>query len=491
MNDQKSITLINDLLSKAAAAEKLGDENNQRVHLERMFKLYDQLSPQAQKTIKIPFYISHRNLGRLYFTSNQFKKALYHLDEAKKLAEFKEESFPNKCNLNRLIVNSKINIGLKINSNPHLKAARDLNNSLLIKMEKIELKSLKDEIISDKLFLDGIDNDDIKTIIKFEIPSPLPMKENYPIKFKFDGIDHILNIDIVKNPVPIVKEMGIGFVEITEDKYGIVNNSKISLTIFKYIDPKEKVEIKTFSKKKFLLKTLLETIKALNYFIERYRILTGNYWVETIFYKMIKRFSCEIIIGGQTFRSLPDNIDHLIRHSSNIPYLNRSDLFDLHNYLKMEDVPLWKILLLDSKDFLLRRNYREAIYSINGAFENYLMLKARDRLSVAWGEKNAIEYLEGRPIYKFHNMKDYMDELTFNKAVKDNKINPYVPSTNQILKECHIVHPLSITRKELKSLVNKIRKKRNEVMHGVSISEDLEKISFEAIASFEEFVKVF
>lgn len=478
---------IDELLNKAKKAHNL-NKKNECMYLEQVLNLYSNLSSQAKELIDIPFYVIHRNLGYLYSNSKNIEKALYHLQEAKKLKEFNEEEFLTKYNLNIIIVDLNIQITLKTNTYQNFKDAKDLNTKLLNEIDKIELKDLKRQIKCNKILLDSIENDDIKTIIEFEIPSPIPIQENNPIKFKFNGIEHILNIEIVENQSSNIKGSGI---PIPEDKYGIVKRSKVKLVISKYIDPEEHVKIKTFSYKDSLSKTSSDAIDALNYFIERYRIVTGKYWVETVFFSMIKNFECGIKFNNYRLGDQSSIYDQNFLISPNIPYLKDNEVSKLINCLKMKEIQLWEILLLDAKDFLLRRNYREAIYSINGAFENYLMIHAKERLSKVWGKENASEYLKGTPIYKHHKLKKYMDEKTFNQALKNNDINIYVPPIGQILKECRNARPLKISTTKLNNLVDKIRKERNNVMHGVEINDDLEIIAFEAIKSFEEFVKVF
>ncbi len=498
MDDIKLINRINDLQKKAIMAENSNYKNKLRPTKE-MFSLYDQildlynkLSSQNKKTNGNVLYITCRNLGRLYFFLTEYEKVLYYLEKAKTLPEYENEEFMTKIVMDHFIVRSKLRLYLKSNSQSWLKNVRSLNNSLLNKADKIQQQQFKDAINHDNLLFDfineNINNNDIKTIIEFEIPSPLPIQENSPIKFKFNGLEHVLNIEIIENPASNIKGTGIPLIE---DKYGLVKRSKINLTIPKYIDHDEHVEIKTFSGKKFTFKALLEAIDALNYFIEHYKIITGNYWVETVFFKMITKFVYEVKIGDQRFGNLIGIYDHDFFISSRIPYLNDAEIARLKNYLKIEEIPLWEILLLDAKDYLLRRDYRETIYTINGAFENYLMLKAREKLSKSWGQRNAIEYLEGKPIYEYHNLNKYISEENFNRAVKNKKIDNNIPPTGQILKECYKVDTLTISRTKLDKLVKKIRKRRNEVIHGVEIKDDLETIAFEAIESFEDFVKLF
>jgi hypothetical protein len=62
------------------------------------------------------------------------------------------------------------------------------------------------------------------------------------------------------------------------------------------------------------------------------------------------------------------------------------------------------------------------------------------------------------------------------------------------LKECFNVHELGIDWEELDGMVGKIRRKRNEIMHGAEIDEkkyDLELIAFEAVENFEKFIEIF
>ncbi|PKL66356.1 MAG: hypothetical protein CVV28_11310 [Methanobacteriales archaeon HGW-Methanobacteriales-1] len=487
MSDKPLIHQIKDLMNKNRNAELIKDENIQKQCLEQVLIIYDKLSNNGQKRVKNELYVAHRNLGSLYI-NEEFEKALHHLELAKSLSSYKNENFFNKCNLNRLISHLKMKIGLKEDSKDQLAESRNINNLLLSKLDKISLDQLKNEIMSDKLILDAIEKGDIKTIIEFELPIPLFIKDKYPIEFEINGIKYTLEVEIVENPLFVKCP---NFTEIMEDKYGLANRSKIKLTIFRYIDPNKRIKISTFSEKECILYILSEAINAINYFIERYRIISGNYWVETVFYNMISEFSSTIMAGDHIIRNIPINMDQLIRCSPNPPWLSDLNIDNLDKYLRKEEIILWEILLLDAEDFLLRRNYREAIYAINGCFENFLMIKAREKLKKSWDDKEVEDYLNGSPVYENFKLKKYLSEDLFNQAVSNKDIFPYVPSTFQILKKCNEIDPSKVEIKELNRLVSKIRKKRNDIMHGVEIAEDLEKLAFEAIKSFKEFTEVF
>jgi hypothetical protein len=394
-----------------------------------------------------------------------------------------------KCSLNRLLSYSKLLLGLSDESKDLILEAKELNQKLIKNAGKITSGELKKEILDDKQIIEAWEKDNIKTTIEFEIPFPLIVTDE-PIEFEYDDVKHIIEIELFESPVSPIPSKGC-FAEIVEDKYGLAIRSKVKLTSFRYVNPYEIIELKILAQDKKTSKAILETIKVMNFFIERYRVTTNNYWLENIFHKMIPNYKGMVTAGNIKIHTIRNFHSQRIKISLGNPWLSQEKLEELMNNLKKDRLDLWNSLLLDAKDYLLRRNYKEAIYAINGAFENYLMLKAQEILSEAWGNKNAMEYLDGIPDYKYHKLKNCMDEETFNKAVKKDLIAPYVPSTYQILKECNIVRPFPISRKKLNKLVDKIRKKRNEVMHGDNLNEDLEIIVFEAIKSFEDFVKLF
>lgn len=332
---------------------------------------------------------------------------------------------------------------------------------------------------------------EIKTVVDFEIPFPIYV-DNQPFEFEINGIKHILSAEIFKNPSGMVESFGGGQIELLEDKYGMINKTKVNMTIFNYIDPNDKVEIKIYSQKTKISKIIFEAVNALNYFINHYRIISGNYWIENVSTKMIKKFSFIITEGKKVLHESILNIDHIIKYSSEgFSLLNDKEISDLSYNLNKYEIPLWNILLLDAKDFLLRRNFREAIFAINGAFENFLNIQARKKLIKYWDRSSVDDYLNGIPIYEYHDLKDYLDEKKFYEAVKNNKIRPHVPTVYRIIKQCYKLESSKISLKELNGLVNKIRKNRNEIMHGTQQSEDLEKIVYEAIESFQIFIDSF
>ncbi len=376
MNEQDIVEQINNLLINAKQSGPKRDWDNQHQHLENVKELYKQLSPESKTKIQKDCYYVHKELGHLYYIKSQHKKALYHLQKAKKLSDFKKDDFLTKALMDHFEVDSSLKLYLKTNSKSYLKNLKRINSSLLKNLHKIP-PDYHFQIEHNQSVLEEIGKGaKVKTVIWFEIPFPLFIQEQNPIKFRIDGVLHILEIEILENPMADFRAEGGGFVELIEDKYGLVNRSKITLTIFKYIDPDERVEMKTFSEKNEISKIILEATNALNYFIECYRVTTGNYWIETVYYKMIPNFTFEIKVGHPKSGTQTAIKDHLIRYSPTEPpikpWLKNTTISNLEGCLEKGEISLWQILLLDAKDYLLRKEYREAIYSINGHLKTIL-----------------------------------------------------------------------------------------------------------------------
>jgi flagellar motor switch protein FliG len=136
---------------------------------------------------------------------------------------------------------------------------------------------------------------------------------------------------------------------------------------------------------------------------------------------------------------------------------------ELENSLNKGSLELWEILLLDAKDYLLSMDYREAIYSINGAFENYIILRAK-------------EMVEG-----VERKKRFLKKLN----------SEWPPSAYKIVDEClEFNNKSKVSIDDLNKMIKIIRTKREAVIHGEDVDDedDLVIIAFEAITTFEKFV---
>lgn len=493
LTDQITIRNIGNLTKKCEDANENGDLVSQISYLKNIFSNIEDLSPQMKSKISEPVFMLSFQIVSLLINNYQYQEAINCLKEAQNKVDYKNIETIKKCFFNKYLSYSKLFLGLNSESKSSILEAKELNQKLIENAGKITSGELKKSILDDKKIIDAWENDNIKTVIEFEIPFPLIVIDE-PLEFEYDGIKHIIKIELIESPLSPIPTSGGAYAEIVEDKYGLATRSNIKLTLFKYINPHEIVELNILAQDRRVSRALLETIKVMNFFIERYKLTTNNYWLENIFHKMISDYKCTVTAGNFKIHSVMTLKSQLMKITfgdAEIPWLSPEELEKLEDNLEKNRLDLWNSLLLDAKDYLLRRNYREAIYAINGAFENFLMLKAQEILSESWGKEDASEFLEGIPNYNYHKLKGYITKCNFNKAVKDKKIDEIVPPTGLILKEVYNVHKLPISRKKLDKLVKKIRKNRNNVMHGVYLNEDLEIIAFEAIKSFEDFVKLF
>lgn len=96
--------------------------------------------------------------------------------------------------------------------------------------------------------------------------------------------------------------------------------------------------------------------------------------------------------------------------------------------------------------------------------------------------------------YENYFLKDYISEEQYNNAIKNGKIHPEVMSTYKIIKYLY-KYDKNIKRKYSKTkcirLIGKIRKNRNDLIHGNrNISLTYQEV-LEQINSFEKFMSLF
>lgn len=455
--DENMIIVIEELISEA---KKEFNDSALFAILKKTAALYESLQLDSKKKIKREdLYFFNKNIGLQYFNNGQYEKALIHLKKARNSSKYATEESIAKHTIENAIVTSAL---------PHLDADTSIDLDNMIKINYSLLKQinnlspdLQNKILFNQSLLEAMKKgEEIRTEINFEILPAIPLKEKTPIKFYFNNIEHELEIEIQKIPSTHI-ESKEGYSEVVGDKFGLIIRSDIKLTISKFIDLNELVEIKTFSQGKFESKILLEALNALNYLIGYYRMVTSKYWINSISPGMIRNLNCEVKIHDQVLHSQYPVKKDPVKVSSEIDWLTDNELTNLEKFLEMEEFLLWQTLLLDAKDYFLRRNFRETIYTIDGALENYIAVEAKKRL----------------------------DEETFNKLFNSGGDN--ITSVYQVLKECNEVHPSRVNVILLNLLVNKIREQRNSIVRGRENTQDLELIAFEAIKTFEKFINIF
>ncbi|MBP2045292.1 hypothetical protein [Methanobacterium aggregans] len=488
--DQINVQQIHELSKKSKEAAENGDVISEKSYIENIFSKIKTLSPEFKDKFNSGSYSLCLELVRLLINDHQYEEALNHLKIARDMPEYENLDTITKCILNKYICYSKLFLGLSSGSKSLILEAKELNQKLIHNSGKITSGELKKQVLDDKKIIEAWERNDIKTIMEFEIPFPLIVTDQ-PIEFEYENTKHIIEIEIIQSPLNPMPTSGGFFSEIVEDKYGIARRSKIKLTSFRYINPHEIVELDILAQDKRIQRIFLETIKVMNFFIERYRLVSKKYWLENIFHKMITKYLCTVTAGTFEIHNINMMNNQLVQIQLGVPWLSTEKLEELNDNLKKERLDLWKTLLLDSKDYLLRRNYRESIYAINGALENFLNQKAREILRDALKDEEVEEFFAGKIKYEEHKLKKYMDKDSFEKAIASNAIPTFYPTIYQMISKCHKLVPFPSGKKKINRLISKINKRRNEVAHGNEIQENLEEDAKIAIESFEQLVKLF
>jgi len=476
-------------LKQAEEAGKINDTNRQAQELEKAIGKFLEMEKTTQRQLQVYIYRPYRDLGRLKFIANSFEEARTYLDKAQRLARTIDDAdnFDNICNIKRMLAHCFIVLGLNTKSKTDIEVAKEIISNLKKILHKISLESLVDEIEKEEQIIKGIESNEVYTTIECDLPFPIIAKENEKITFVYKEYECFIEISMKKSPLcPWIVD-DHGYLELIEDKYGIANHSHVTLTMQGYINPNETVVMNDSS----IFLPLYFGIEALNKFIEVYRVSTKHYWVSRLSDKMITNFSCKIMVGQIELRNVPFSGHGTYRMSSDPPQLREEQFSRLVKYLEKDQLPLWESLLMDAKEYLVIKRYREAIFAINGAFENFLKIKVKERLSRVLDPEVVKSYMNGHPTYDEFFLKDYVNEMQFNEAFKKGIIKYIPPSTFHMIKKCHKFVPFKVSYNKISSMIARIRGNRNEIFHGEDIIDNLEYIVKQSINSFEELVTLF
>ncbi|MGE8021533.1 hypothetical protein ACQKOM_21955 [Peribacillus frigoritolerans] len=491
MQEHTMIQEIHQYFEKAQLATIRDDENTERDSLQKAFELFEKLPRKTRTNLEIELYTPIRNMGRFLFTANQYEDSIKYIDRALSHPHCQSELDDNKINMKLLKCHSNLMLFLEKQSIQYLDKATDLLHNIRKEIHTVKNPSLLQDFYVKQEIHSAILQNQIWTIIDLELPSPIIVSET-PFSFLYNEIKVELMIEIVNSPFALFEPNGGGFLEIVEDKYGLANRSKVRLLINKYLHPDIRVKLDTLSESNQVSLVVSECIKILNFFIERFRVTTDQYWIETISHKMFSKHSILIKAGNQEIKNVVfTDSTSVFQFSPSIPWITEEIKSTLIENLNENELPLWKTLLLDSKDYLLRGKNREAIVSVNSAVENFLLTETKVHLAKGMSEEEIIAFLKGEPNYNNFFLKEFINEETFNIAVQNGVITNHPPSTFGIIKKCNDISPLSISKRQQLKLISKIRCKRNDIVHGKENLGISSKEVKQSIESFEELVNIF
>lgn len=320
-------------------------------------------------------------------------------------------------------------------------------------------KNIKDDYDKILDLANSFLNNSVKTIVNFKLPYKIEIPENQEIVYEVNHIRFSLKFKTINNEGQVPFESNRAVLELDKDKYGVCSCSDLILVFNRFFDATRCMDD--------LLKLCSE---AFNYFLDYYKSTTEYYWIDNLNLKQIQASNVRVISEKyDDIISIPLYYPHNIKLSQAPSYISQKKFDELqYQIIKGQELPLWKMLYLDSKNHIFIEKYKESVISINSAFENYLNIVSRDMLRSQMTEKEIEDYLQGNVSYSTYFLNDFISEEAFNKAVEQGTICSQVPSTFQIIKKCYDLdtNRISVSRSKINKLINNIRKNRNDIIHG-------------------------
>lgn len=477
---------LEDIRSKIKIANN-SDKSTAMEYYSEAIKKYEALSYKEKSQLFNDIYLPYRNMARYFFESHDYMLTIEYLEKAMKLPRFQYELLDNVVNINNFLYRSYLILGLEDSKEEYLQTARAYLDQNSEKIKIVSNTSLQNDFYVSKEIDKGICIGEIWTNIVFDLPFPIILDKN-SIQFEYNDVKVILKIDLIQNSQLVQTD---GFVQVLEDKYGRANKCKVYLSVNEYISPDKPQKVHSITDNECFSYIIYRTTEIMNFFIERYRVTTDEYWIETIPYKMIADYSCKITAGTQTIRDIIHaDSSSIYQIQGSIPWLNQEKLDLLTSYLNNPVMNLWESLYLDSRNYFLIGKFREAIVSVNGALENFIACEVRNYLLKYRSSDEIDVFFEGKPNYEQFFLREYISEEDFERAVKSGVVKSMPPTTFAIIKKCYEIAPLGIGRNKVNSIISKIRNKRNDIVHGHEEVFINSKEVKEAINSFERFVEI-
>ena len=192
-----------------------------------------------------------------------------------------------------------------------------------------------------------------------------------------------------------------------KDKYGIINNSIISLRIEKYLNVWELKEVNRAIGT--VRNPLKNAIDIYNYFLRNYIIATNRYWLPEINENMIVNTQTVVYVGNVEVHNVPLSMNlTLTAIGNNEIKLNDDEIDKIKKEVNNPSGFMWKLSLNNAKDYYLIKDYKNAIIMINIAFENFTYSFSREILKKYMTSEELSKFFEGKVIYEEYFLKDYI-----------------------------------------------------------------------------------
>lgn len=431
---------------------------------------------------------SYKFLSESIYLTKNYRECLIYLKKIECMKEYKTEVISTINHVEIRKYQCNIMVSIYENNKENIKRLKeDLKIFGKNNREKLQ-ETLRNDY--DRIFdlADSYLNESIKTIINFKLPYKIDIPESEEIEYTFNDTLVTLKFKTIleNNRGLIPFEPYNGIIEIDKDKYGVSAHTDLTLTFNKFYDATHDMQ------------GLIEiSSEVFNYFLDYYRNVTNQYWIDNINLEQIHASNVRVISSKyDDIISIPLYYGKNIKVSKRPTYISVESIKILREKLQnKEKIELWEKLYHDAKNYMFIEKYREALISINSAFENYLNIKSREILNAKMNKDEIEDYLAGTLSYDTYMLKDFIKEDDFNKAIDQEILKPFAPSTFQIVKQCIEMDEkkrITKSKRQINKLINYIRKNRNDIIHGnLSNLKDFKSDVKKSIESFEEFIDCF
>lgn len=450
--------------------------------------LYDKLNEIERKFIIQDIYIIYRQLGALYLESNQYIDSEKYFEKSLSIKyNFNFiDSLQNECITKQMLAKEKIMIYLNTNNRTKINQAKELIEFININYNKEWSNEFKKNFSETKEIYHNVIKANMTTVVNFEIPYHMLIKDDEEIKFKYNETECSISSKTIRTQD---SNFIVGNNIYTEkDKYGIINHSILTLKIGRYINGNELVQVNRAIDSVYA--PLTQAIEVYNYFVKKYIISTNRYWIPEINENMIFKFETKVFAGDIEIKNIPFSTSMSISSTGgNELCLSTEKIERIKEELKSSDDQIWKIAVNYAKDYYLIKDYKNSIIMINIALENFTYYFVRKRLKKYMRDSEIEEFLNGKVKYEDYFLKDYIEKKDFEAARSNGIIKDNPPTIYKIYAECYKYEKLEISKTQLTKKISIIKDQRNEIVHGKSISKNLKYVAEKAIDEFENIIR--
>lgn len=435
-------------------------------------------------------YLSYRERAALYFTTNiNSKECNTYFEKSFQIVNNGDyDSDINVCISKSMYCKSLILSGLSEKRISDIEKARKCFEEIETKLRIFGRPDVLESIDKIKKIFNQIDDNNVWTVVNFEIPYYINLPDSREYEFVYHSIKCKVKSVTIESPRRKGYICKNAHLFNKQDKYGLLNYSRITVSINEFIEPCTSGNVNRELKDVWL--SVSRAVEAWNYFLNLFKVVTNQFWLDNINEFMILNYDTQIYAGEIELRNVPLSYSLELNVNLELPCILEAEEKRLIEALEQPKIYVWQTAYLDALNKLQVRNYRESIVQINIALENYLYTYAKKLLTENIGEEETSVFLEGDCEYNNFYLKDYIIEEIYDELVRKEIIKRNPPTTYGIIKKCSTYWRKGISRTRVQKLVSVIRKYRNDIVHGVDIRDNLKKVSENAIEAFEDIIEL-